>query len=769
MTTLFQATRSHSMRHLVAALALCWLCISVSAAAQTTPRYAAEPATTDNMFYVSVNGNDANNCRSWGRACKTISQAYTNCVNQGASANTCVIHIGRGAACTPTAGQGLWLMGALDPNFASPPAGWLKVANSPTPRAVTFIGDAPGAFAANAAMFATPVSCGSATDPTKPAVWLSDVPGISLINLNLGTVCIGINLGIDSNGARTNVTANNDFFYNVQGASNSTGSCGPFVNGGQNLLWDRFEKVDFQGDVTQANGTDGRQAFVFNPGATGQNNGLIYITDAIFNGGSGIKEYIALNQNSGSLIINGPITQEAGGGSQNCDPILHVLPVGSGAISSTVITVTGDLVASDCAAGTTAPVIQNDLNGMNANNLVVYGQLNTGASALATQLTKGPMTLMKPVVFISPLPITSMQAQGEWGVAATVPVHNPPRIEMGQDSARRGFAPTAVRFTNLASQLSSTWGSSGSPTVTTGIIAPDGTANAVQIGSRSGNSCKLVDTGTQTWAAGDGIIVGVWVQAGTPANGFPTANGIGGVVSTQGTGTYTLDITSTAGTALTLQPPYKGDGEWEWISVGDLFTSGSSTGFWRMNLCASTTQPLNVYGPIILHLTSSQVSASEFYYILEHLQTYAETASAGDVMLMRGQRFSFGVPGSNFFGKFTGSFSADRQFGWPDAAGTVSLSTAQSCGTTSTCSATNILGLKVVYGSVPLVSGTPSTVTITGISPAFTSSSSYVCTPSEATNAANNLLKVAKVSGSSFTITGPNAVTDTINYICVGN
>jgi hypothetical protein len=93
----------------------------------------------------------------------------------------------------------------------------------------------------------------------------------------------------------------------------------------------------------------------------------------------------------------------------------------------------------------------------------------------------------------------------------------------------------------------------------------------------------------------------------------------------------------------------------------------------------------------------------------------------------------------------------------------------QSCGTTSSCSHTALTGAQVVIGSAPLVSGSPSTVTITGISPAFTSASTYFCHAQEATTAANNLLKVANVSGSSFTITGPNSLTDTINYICVGN
>ncbi len=93
----------------------------------------------------------------------------------------------------------------------------------------------------------------------------------------------------------------------------------------------------------------------------------------------------------------------------------------------------------------------------------------------------------------------------------------------------------------------------------------------------------------------------------------------------------------------------------------------------------------------------------------------------------------------------------------------------QFCGATSTCSATAEVSDQIVYGSAPLVSGTPSTVTITGISPAFASTTSYRCTATDDTTAANNLIKFAAVSGSSFTITGPATTTDVVGYVCVGH
>ncbi len=92
----------------------------------------------------------------------------------------------------------------------------------------------------------------------------------------------------------------------------------------------------------------------------------------------------------------------------------------------------------------------------------------------------------------------------------------------------------------------------------------------------------------------------------------------------------------------------------------------------------------------------------------------------------------------------------------------------QSCGASSTCSHTAETGSQIVYGSAPLVSGSPSAVTVTGISPAFTSSSTYSCAVSDDTTAIATGLVLTYVSGSSFTVTGPATSSDVVSYVCVG-
>lgn len=116
-----------------------------------------------------------------------------------------------------------------------------------------------------------------------------------------------------------------------------------------------------------------------------------------------------------------------------------------------------------------------------------------------------------------------------------------------------------------------------------------------------------------------------------------------------------------------------------------------------------------------------------------------------------------------------GAVTADANYEATNAAGvTFAMVNGQNCGTTSTCGHTPNGALQVAYGSAPLVSGTPSTVTISGLSPAFTSSSTYNCSLSAASGATTALLSVANVSGSSFTITGPATSTTVINFLCVG-
>jgi lysophospholipase L1-like esterase len=86
----------------------------------------------------------------------------------------------------------------------------------------------------------------------------------------------------------------------------------------------------------------------------------------------------------------------------------------------------------------------------------------------------------------------------------------------------------------------------------------------------------------------------------------------------------------------------------------------------------------------------------------------------------------------------------------------------KNCGTTTACANTLSTVIKSFYGTVALLGGT---ATVTGFSPAFTSTSTYVCTVSDtATTPAAATWQAT--SSSSITIKGTG--TDTISYICLG-
>lgn len=119
----------------------------------------------------------------------------------------------------------------------------------------------------------------------------------------------------------------------------------------------------------------------------------------------------------------------------------------------------------------------------------------------------------------------------------------------------------------------------------------------------------------------------------------------------------------------------------------------------------------------------------------------------------------------------TGTATGARTVTVPDASFTVSGAVGQWCGTANACAATaTSTTLKVVSGiSAALDAASPAIATITGISPAFTGTATYACAvTASGTAAPTNVFVVNPVSGSSFTITGPNGATDTVHYVCVG-
>ena len=96
------------------------------------------------------------------------------------------------------------------------------------------------------------------------------------------------------------------------------------------------------------------------------------------------------------------------------------------------------------------------------------------------------------------------------------------------------------------------------------------------------------------------------------------------------------------------------------------------------------------------------------------------------------------------------------------------ITAAYFCGTTTgnaACSNTATGGTARVIGGIATLAS--NTAVISGISPAFTSTSSYACVANDLTTRANPV-QVENTSTSSITITNTTGASDVINWICVG-
>ena len=133
----------------------------------------------------------------------------------------------------------------------------------------------------------------------------------------------------------------------------------------------------------------------------------------------------------------------------------------------------------------------------------------------------------------------------------------------------------------------------------------------------------------------------------------------------------------------------------------------------------------------------------------------------------------FSLSGATTGTKSTLTFAqtVNRVITFPDAAITVPGTVTNNCATANACSATNVSATaKIVVGITAALNGaSPAIATVTGM-PAFTSSSSYVCTANvNSASASTHVLAVNYVSSSSVTFTGANGATDTVSYSCIGS
>ena len=110
--------------------------------------------------------------------------------------------------------------------------------------------------------------------------------------------------------------------------------------------------------------------------------------------------------------------------------------------------------------------------------------------------------------------------------------------------------------------------------------------------------------------------------------------------------------------------------------------------------------------------------------------------------------------------------TAGRTVTWPDASITVPGIVVTNCGSSASCATPTTISstAKIVIGTIVFSAST--TATVSGISPAFTSSGSYACTANDPSHTYTYTIQA--VSSSSFTITSGTSNSDTWSWQCSG-
>jgi hypothetical protein len=708
------------------------LAVSYAHADQNIP---VKSPSSSSIQYVLASGNDSNDGLSWGTAKLTVMAAYTALPGKGGTiyisgtSNTS----GTSASCvhaTATAGQGIWIAGSTDPNYANLPTGWYRAKQT----GVTIVGIPSTSHASGSSFPQACVVAGGSTN-NAPAVKLSSMDGgIGFFNLNFIGGGRGLVIGEDSNGGRTGTgVVANAWLENTSFAANtSSASNGPSIDITGSSFQIYFDNFVVNANTTAIIGSNQGAAMLLD-GTNNNGVGLIHVNHAHFNGG-GLK-YIP-GVNGGSFYATNVITENQASG----DAGFHLTST-----SGTTAQIFNVNIA-DCGSGINGVQVDGGI-GTAPENVLTYGIQNGCGPNLVGEMTDLGGQLLEG---LGTQTISALR-QGQIGLFNG-------RIYGQQDSSRSQFSPTAVRFANLALPLAS-WTLNGAGTLTTtGITAPDGTTGAGQAVSSSGSNAILLYNKLLILSVSDYLLAGAWVRSQT-ANGY--SGGINNVLGLTVTGSG--DTVSTFGHGA----PIEGDGEWEWVwKIVTVTAAPISPATVVMSVAFDNTHTIQSYAPILLHITAGTVSANEAYNIAFDLASYGPYAPVGSIAGLPGQELA--VPGSTqFYGLFTHANTVNRIYALPDASGTICESNAPCSVTNLTASGTTRIGNGSTIKKILLASGL-------SLKSAFKSISAGTCEDQTLTVIGAGITGVASVSpttalGKGFSWSAWVSASDTVSvHVCAG-
>lgn len=675
--------------------------------------------------YVSANGSDDNDGLSWQTAKATIFKAMQSL--PGGNATTAgwgtIYVLGQATVGSPVRGGGIWLMGYQDPNYAHPPAGWLKWPSTST-YSLKISGVAPNHIPANGRDNQVQVTdCGTQYGAPYPCVWLSGISGFSLENVMFpgNRVGVPIKIAIDSTGNRGGKAGSTSIkIQNISTGVNQSGlGNGPCVDIGTNVFWLDIDRLDcsgaqneeYQGSFSRSRGVVTFTSRTLNDLYVGQSITVWNAADSTFNGVytvtgvSGSPQRVATWNQTGpdGTAASGFVWNErayainidggAGSGSGNIQ--VTNLQTGSGGIRARCAgALLGEYLFTD-ADFTAAPALvelyakQGQKCDGHAGGKFSHLQLADiyygGVPTVLNWSYSGAFVLVEDSGAQVYGPATIMGMDGFSGYNSTV---SPTRftqagtfqgVLVGQeDIARRDFSPKAARFNNLASSDPTQFSTTGVPgqltggvTVSTGKLAPDGTTGAAEFNTSGSPIGVYIYYAHTTPVAGESWVGGTWVRSpiGTSFSGA-TAIGFGlDANGYPGTGDYCYGGSqSVASTAYMV-----GDGQWFWVSaICKVWSGGTATGI-GFTFRLDNSHPIEVYGPVLYRIPPNTLSDNEIADLARSLSSFSSGASPGDIVAMPGQKLT--VPSGTYTNPNLGVFqhrnSARRTYTLPDTSGVV--------------------------------------------------------------------------------------------------
>ena len=540
--------------------------------------------------YVSGTGTDSNDGLSWGSSKATVFAALVSLPGGkavGPFSGSGTVYVAPGSALNPTANAGVWVMAPHDPNFASPPAGWLKCNGC----SINIIG--LGDYGSGPNPHKNRVLTGAGKGP---AIWLSGTQQpIHIASLGFQYPRRAVVIGECSNGDRSGLCGVSGVtLENVTGQTASQPGSGPctLITGSSFWIWLRDYGCIGNGNATGGRFADNAAAILID-GKGNAGNGLIHIQNSNIAGG-GVK--FIPGANGGSLYVDDLI--------QESDIQHDVAPVvwfTAGPPSEGILS----YIHMADPGPTPTPAIQND--GGPPGPVVINVSGGHGAQV------RGPAVILNQdsMAFVnqreSPLLHKQTGFFNGYVVGET-------------DVARRIAGMVPVRFKNLAVSNSASWTATqfgGTTTLTTGQADPFGGSFATKATSTGGYADDLYLTGRcpaidYTPVAGDWILGGAWVKGDTSTPyydlGFSTC------------GYPTLQFSKNA----SQQGMIKGDGQWSWQWLAYKISGGPATHF-GMGAQFGVDCPITVYGPVLYIIPRGTLSDNE---VLEFASTMASVDSA---------------------------------------------------------------------------------------------------------------------------------------------